>query len=159
MRMETLVLACTQKDLPLLNLDHIKAFGKETQLIELYDTGISEEKIDQEGFLKVKEGVKDVSNYEAGEHWYDEILLPCSYGKTGKGLTSRFEADCRSYFDLYMAEFDRLKDCDPKVKNEANRNFAQGLLDHGGPAVDQVRKMFGEEKTCRLIRKHMYGTE
>ena len=38
MKMETAVLSMTGKDVPLLNLDWVRAFGKETQIVELYDT-------------------------------------------------------------------------------------------------------------------------
>lgn len=41
MKMETAVLSVTGRDLPLLNLDWVKAFGKETQIAELYDTQLT----------------------------------------------------------------------------------------------------------------------
>ncbi len=49
MKMETVVLSVFDRDVPLVNLDWISAFGKETQLNELYDTQISpypQEKLD-----------------------------------------------------------------------------------------------------------------
>ena len=41
MKMETIVLSCITKDVPLLNLDTVSAMGKTTRLAELYDTRIS----------------------------------------------------------------------------------------------------------------------
>ena len=38
MKMESVVLSVQQKDVPLFNTDWIYAMGKETQLVELYDT-------------------------------------------------------------------------------------------------------------------------
>ncbi len=38
MKMETVVLAVKEKDLPLFNLDWVSAAGKETLIAELYDT-------------------------------------------------------------------------------------------------------------------------
>ena len=35
--------------------------------------------------------------------------------------------------------------------------FAERLFAEGGPAVDQVTKLFGEQTAKRLILQHMYG--
>ena len=56
-----------------------------------------------------------------------------------------------------MKELELAEDCDPEAKRKANRVLPDGLLEHGGPAVDQVRKMFGEELASRLVLTHMYG--
>ncbi|MBO7682516.1 MAG: hypothetical protein J6T17_07190, partial [Clostridia bacterium] len=37
MQMETAIVAVYEKDIPLLNLDWVKAMGKETQMVEFYD--------------------------------------------------------------------------------------------------------------------------
>ena len=38
MRMETVIISPTHVDMPLFNIDWVKAFGTETQFAELYDT-------------------------------------------------------------------------------------------------------------------------
>ena len=35
--------------------------------------------------------------------------------------------------------------------------YARTLLEKGGPAVNQFKKLFGEETARRLILGHMYG--
>jgi len=159
MKMETVVLSCTHKDLPLLNLDFIDAAGKQTQLIEFYDTLENRNSFDQTEYLKIKDKDKQLSDYNSGEHWYDSLLMGCSYGKTGKKQSEHFKAIALEYFHQYLEQYERAKTCDHKEKTVRNRAFAQGLLDHGGPAVDQVRKMFGEEMTRKLLLRYMYGVE
>lgn len=61
------------------------------------------------------------------------------------------------YVDEFLAYLNKADKCDPEIKKANIRKFAQGLLDNGGPAVNQVRKMFGEEVTQRLILEYMYG--
>ena len=39
------------------------------------------------------------------------------------------------------------------------REFAVNLYNNGGPAVDQIKKLFGEETAKRLILRHMYGVD
>ena len=64
MKMETVVLAPREKDIPMINLDWIGAMGNETQLNEIYNNQLSpypEEKL--AAFAKIKENDADISNY------------------------------------------------------------------------------------------------
>ena len=94
MKMETAVLAVTGKDVPLLNLDWVRAFGRETQIVELYDTQLTpypDKALAAFDALRLRDD--DLPEQEAkGAHWYDAILYPCSYHKAGKKLTDRLAA-------------------------------------------------------------------
>ncbi|MBQ4505715.1 MAG: hypothetical protein II971_00510 [Firmicutes bacterium] len=158
MKMETVVLSAFTKDAPLLNLDWVKAMGKETFMAEFYDCCLSplpEELGAAYAAIKAKDA--DIPEYESGPHWYDDIKLPFSYGKTGKGYSQRFTEAGRAYFDEYMRQLELLADCGAEAKAEKVRGFAETLFKNGGPAVDQVKKLFGDETAQRLIVKHMYG--
>ena len=159
MRMETVVLAVSGKDVPLLNLDWVKAAGKETQIVELYDTQLQPYPQDAlAAFQTLRERDGELPDYAAsGAHWYDEILYPCSYHKTGKGITGRLNQAARAYTETFLEQLDAAPACDPEAKKAKTRAFAENLLSHGGPAVDQVTKLFGRETAERLILRHMYG--
>lgn len=160
MKMETVVLACDTRDVPLINLDTVKAMGNTTLLMELYDTRISKSDDTLETACQaVKDRDKDLPDYESGEHWYDGILYRCSWYKKAKGQDARFMKSCHDFFDAFMNELARADVCDPAVKREKNRVLPQGLLEHGGPAVDRMRKMFGDELAKRLVLSHMYGLD
>lgn len=160
MRMETVVLSCDTKDVPLFNADSVSAMGNVTQIVELYDTRIAK-KDDrlEETCQAIKEQDRDIPDYSSGAHWYDSMLYPCSYAKKTKGDNSRIATSCMKYVDAFLEELDRADVCDPEEKRNHNRVLPQGLLDNGGPAIDQVRKMFGEEVTQRLVLGHMYGLD
>ena len=161
MKMETAVLAVTGKDLPLLNLDWVRAFGRETQIVELYDTQLApypEALLAEFDALRRRDG--DLPAQEAkGTHWYDAILYPCSYHKAGKGLTERLAAAARDYTETFLRQLANAPACDAQAKQAKNRAFAERLFAEGGPAVDQVTKLFGTETARRLILHHMYGVK
>ena len=159
MRMETVILSVTHKDVPLINLDYVKAAGKETQIVELYNTQIAYEAEELQGALqKISDRDADLTDYtSAGTHWYDDILYPCSYHKTGKGISDRLAEAARDCAGKYISLLASAPDCDPAEKQAKSRDFAESLLASGGPAVDQVTKLFGRETAERLILRHMYG--
>ena len=160
MKMETVVLSVTMKDLPLLNLDWVGVAGKETQIAELYDTQLAPL---GEGalaaFHKIRDRDADLPDYSAGKaHWYDDILYPCSYAKTGRGVSQRLSRAAREYIGRYIELLSAAPPCG-EAKKEKVRSFAETLVSQGGPAVDTVTKLFGEETARRMILRHMYGIE
>ena len=159
MRMETVVLSVTHRDAPLINLDYVKAAGKETQIVELYKTQITAEAEElQEAFRKIRDRDADLADYtSAGKHWYDDILYPCSYHKTGKGVSDRLAGTARDCAGTYLSLLSSAPACDPAEKQDKVRTFAETLLKSGGPAVDQMTKLFGHDTAERMILRHMYG--
>ena len=87
MKMDTLVIAPENKDLPLLSYDRINAMGNDTLIIELYDT-----MGDKKANLSTLAGVKSRFTHlpdrfaegEEPKHWYDDIRLPETTSKKGK---------------------------------------------------------------------------
>ena len=160
MKMETAVLAVTGKDVPLLNLDWVRAFGKETQIVELYDTQLApypDAALAQFDALRRRDD--DLPGMSSGGHWYDAILYPCSYHKAGKKLTDRLAAAARDYTETFLRQLAEAPACDAQAKQAKNRAFAERLFTEGGPAVDQVTKLFGPETAKRLILRYMYGVK
>lgn len=158
MKMETVVLSVFDRDVPLINLDWISAFGKETQLNELYDAQIApypQNRLDE--FSRIKNADSDLTDYVSAPSWYDGIKYECSYHKTGKKISQRLSSAAAEYIAVFA---DQLKDadiCDPEIKKKKIRDFACTLVEKGGPAVNQFTKLFGNETAERLILKHMYG--
>lgn len=160
MKMETAVLAVTEKDVPLLNLDWVRAFGKETQIVELYDTQLEpypEEKLAAFDAIRARDA--ELPDMSSAGHWYDAILYPCSYHKAGKGLTERLAAAARDYTETFLGQLEAAPACDRAAKAEKVKAFAERLFAEGGPAVDQVTKLFGTETAKRLILRYMYGVK
>lgn len=161
MKMETVVLAPTEKDLPLLNLDRVSVLGKDTQIAELYDTQLAPWGEEAMAFFqRIRDRDSDLPESAKQErHWYDDILYPCSYHKAGKGLSERLTAAGQDYAEAFIAQLASAPPCDPTAKKDKVDQFAETLYAQGGPAVDTVTKLFGRETASRLVLYHMYGKE
>lgn len=159
MRMETAVIAPTDVDVPLFNLDWVKAFGAEAQMAELYDTQLQPWPDEcHEAFELVCKHYADVPDVPSAEaRWYDDILYPCSFHKKGKGITEALSNAAQDYLAVYTELLASAPACDSLEKTAKVRAFAERLFAEGGPAVDQVTKLFGEQTAERLIVQHMYG--
>ena len=159
MRMETAVIAPTEVDFPLCNLDWVKAFGTETQIAELYNTQLVPWPDEcHDAFEHARDQYADLPDAPAGDpHWYDDVLYPCSFHKKGRGLTERMSRAAQDYLAVYAELLAAAPACDPAQKAAKVRAFAERLFEEGGPAVSQVTKLFGEQTARRLILQHMYG--
>ena len=161
MKMDTLIVAPEDKDLPLLSYDRIYAMGNDTLIIELYDT-MGEKKVDLSSIAAVKEKYAHLpERFAKGEepkHWYDNIRLPETTSKKGKKVnTEDFDAYTLDYVRAYLKlEAD---DCNREEKIARTEIYASGLISQGGPATDVFKKEFGEEKTGNIIRKVLFGTK
>ena len=160
MKMETAVLAVTERDVPLLNLDWVNAAGKETMMAELYDTMLQPSQAETLArFQAVKDRDGDLPEPPAKPHWYDSLLFPCSYHKSGKKLSQRFNRAAADYMRVFLTALEAASPCAKAEKGAKIRRFAETLVAQGGPAVDMVTRLFGAETAHRLILRHMYGVE
>ncbi len=156
MKMETAVFSPTGLDGPLFSVDAISAMGRDTLILELYDTTLSHPDFAALGEIKAR--YADLPGYDPGEHWYDGMRLAVSDYKRGKGCAGAFDACVRDYAQRYFALLARCPRCGEEEKKKQNAVFADGLLQNGGPAVDQFRRMLGGEKTAEFLRKIMFCT-
>ena len=159
MRMETVILATTEKDMPLMNLDWVKIPGKQTLIGELYDTQLTpwpEES--QAAFSQISDRDEDLPDYTSGtEHWYDSLLYPCSYHKAGRGIAPRLEKSANDFSSLFIDQLAEASACDEVPKKAKIEAFAKKLAANGGSAVNMFTKLFGQETADRMVIHHMYG--
>ena len=162
MGMETVVLSLTEKDVPLFNLDWLLVFGKEVQIAELYDVQIAfQPDWLQKKYQTIKDRDAEIKDYSSDKkHWYDDIRYSCTYEKTGnKKVSGKLHRAGRDCTRVFLAQAAKAPDCDQAVKREKIRDFAERLYAEGGPAVDMITSLFGEETAKRVILRHMYGVE
>ena len=157
MKMESVVLNAEYKDLPLFSADYIRAAGKCTLLEEFYDTMLRP--IDAESlaiYRKVKEKYKDLPPYATGPHWYDAIRYDFTLGASDRSLKARNTEITKAYFDAYLENVARAPACDPAAKREKTQAYVDGLFKNGGPAVDQFKKLIGDEAAREVFEKYVF---
>ena len=156
MKMDTLIINPTEKDLPLYSYDRIHAMGNDTLIIELYDTMLTP--CSARALSAVQSQYAGLPERDPGEHWYDNIKLPESISKKGKKAdTSALNRMTTDYTAAYLRlDADVVTDTDTKRAKAAV--YVDGLLANGGPSTDVFKKALGDEKTAELFRKILFAT-
>jgi hypothetical protein len=156
MKMDTLIIAPKEKDLPLYSYDRIHAMGNDTLIIELYHT-ILGQGYDSSALVSCKSAYGDLPGRDPGVHWYDSIKCPESISlKGGKKETTRLDALARDYLIAYLATpCDQVTDQEEKQKQ--NATYVTGLLANGGPSTDVFKKELGIDMTSTLFTKVLFG--
>ena len=158
MKMDTLIINPTQRDLPLLSYDRIIAMGNDTLIVELYDTLLGQR--DLTLLESVKGRATALPDHDLGSHWYDSIKLPQSLSKKGKKVQSpAFDDVAMQYLNAFLSMAEQAEGCDANSKREKASVYVEGLLEQGGPSTDVFKKGIGPEKTAELFRRFLFGTQ
>ena len=157
MRMDTLIINPTEKDLPLFSYDRVHAMGNDTLIYELYDTLL--DSADLNKLESTKENFRHLPDHDLGQHWYDSIKLDVSLAKKGKKAQSAaFDSCALEYLQSFLDSAENAPYCDPAAKNAKASVYVEGLLTNGGPSTDVFKKGIGPEKTAELFRNVLFGT-
>lgn len=158
MKMDTLIITPTEKDMPLFSYDRVHAMGNDTLIFELYDTLLNS--ADLSALEEVKKQAAYLPDHDLGEHWYDSIKLPVSLSKKGKKAhTPGFDTTAIHYLTKYLETAQTADACEAAPKREKASVYVEGLLTNGGPSTDVFKKGIGVEKTADLFRKILFATQ
>lgn len=157
MRMDSLVLTPLRIDMPLLSFDSIHALGKDTLLLELYDTQLAG--TDLSAMDEVKRAHASLPGQAAKPDWSDALRLSPSDRKTGRRLESAFDEYTAAWIDAYLALAGNAAPCDAEAKRARVAAYVDQLFTRGGVAVNQFRKMLGDEAASELIRRYVFSSE
>ena len=158
MKMDTLIITPTEKDMPLFSYDRVHAMGNDTLIFELYDTLLNS--ADLSALEEVKKQAAYLPDHDLGKHWYDSIKLSQSLSKKGKKAhTPGFDTTAIHYLTKYLETAQTAAACQPVPKREKASVYVEGLLKNGGPSTDVFKKSIGDEKTATLFRKVLFATE
>lgn len=158
MKMDTLIINPTEKDMPLFSYDRVNAMGNDTLIFELYDTLL--EGADLTALKNVKEKYRSLPEHDLGTHWYDSIKLDVSLAKKGKKIhRADFDAAAAEYLDAFLCAARSASPCAADAKRAKAAVYVEGLLANGGPSTDVFKKGIGEEKTADLFRRILFATQ
>ena len=158
MKMDTLIITPTEKDMPLFSYDRVHAMGNDTLIFELYDTLLDH--ADLSALQAVKDHAAQLPEHDLGSHWYDSIKLPVSLSKKGKKAhTADFDACALEYLEAFLSAARTATPCQAEPKRQKASVYVEGLLTNGGPSTDVFKKGIGAEKTADLFRRILFATK
>lgn len=157
MKMKSIIISPTFVDTPILSIDRIIAFGKDTLYMEQFHTCLKQER-EEERFKEIKEKYQNLNDVTINKNWYDHLLYDCSiYKKVSKKDSLLIDKLIDDYFNVYLELLKNGSKCDANLKREKNREYSNGLVENGGPATDAFLKSWGKEKTLDYFNKVLFG--
>lgn len=158
MRMESFILTAEEKDLPLFSGDYIQAAGKHTLLAEFYDTMLSPlDEGSAAAYRQAKARCEGLSPFQTGPRWYDSIRYDFSFAARDRSLKVKKGTIMAAYFAAFRENIRRAPAVDPAAKKAKTAAYVDGLFTNGGPAVNQFRKLFGEETAREIFEKYVFS--
>ena len=124
-------------------------------LLELYDTLL--EPTGLSSLETVKTSYNDLKDKILKPAWYDSLRLPPSTFKVGRG--KRMHNLTADMTTAYTALFATAREVEREAKTARNIAYVEGLISNGGPAINTVRQMFGNEAAETLSRRFLFGTQ
>lgn len=154
MTMETVICSPYAKDLPLFSYDGINALGRKTVFLEFYDTQVAP--VDLSSLIAVKDKYATLKDKPLKPAWYDSLRLPPCTFKVGRDarLPQLVSDMATAYLDLFPAARDTRR----PEKTAKTSAYVEALIDNGGPAINSVRQMLGNEAAEELFRRFLFNT-
>lgn len=60
---------------------------------------------------------------------------------------------------VYVEELKKAPACDQQAKRQRVQTYVKGLLEQGGPSVNQFKKLMGNAPTQRLFSQYLFPAE
>ncbi len=156
MRMTTIVITSSSKDIPIISYDRIEAGRKDVCIIEMYDTRKDKQTYPKLGEIK-KEFIK-YPRYEIRAAFSDDIKLKESFAVYSK-RSNNFDFLLKEFFKEITDNIKSSNDIDSQEKNNLNKEYVDGLLKNGGTSTDMFVKKLGKEKTEEIFTKYVFFTK
>ena len=153
MQMDTVICTPYAKDLPLFSYDFITAFGRNTLLLEAYDTQV--QPADLSAMEAVKAKYQDLKDKPMKPAWFDSLKLPSTLSKTGD--KARLSELATEMIQAYIGLFASARKVDKAAKTARNSDYVEGLI-KDGPTFRVVSKMVGVDSARILFWKYIFGT-
>lgn len=157
MKMDTVVVNAFNVDMPMFSYDRIYAMGKETIIVEIYNTLLGE--YDSKGFKEAHDLLNSYPDMPAnGEHWYDAIRYPESIAKVGEDKDSElFDKALYGFIGEFIKEAKSAPACDVNAKIDKASEYPTNLVEQGGFAADNFIKAIGKEKTREFFKTVLFN--
>ncbi len=156
MKMTTIVITSTNKDIPIFSYDRIEAGKKDVCIFEIYDTCKERPSYPRLGEIR-NEFIK-YPRYEIKPAFSDDIKLKESFSVCSKG-SNNFDPLLSEFFLEISKIIKSANDIDSIEKKELNKEYVDDLFKNGGIATNMFVKKIGIEETKELFNRYVFFTE
>lgn len=157
-KINTVVLTSSIKDIPLFSYDFMVMMGKKYYFFEMYDTFVGEKK-DYSSYITSSNSIKDIDDYKPNESEMDKYLLSESIRKNphSKEDFNRLEEQTVRFINLAIEEYLSSSEINVKEKYKNNENYVHNLLTCGGASTNLFIKKLGLETTKEIYEHILFG--
>lgn len=156
MKMTTIVITSTNKDIPIFSYDRIQAGKKDVCIFEIYDT--CKERPSYPRLDEIRNEFIKYPRYEIKPAFSDDIKLKESFSAYSKG-SNNFNPLLNEFFLEISKIIKSSSDIDSIEKKELNKKYVDDLFKNGGTATDMFVKKIGIEKAKELFNRYVFFTE
>ena len=159
MNMDTIVINPFEKDMALFSYDRMKFMGKDTLMLELYDTLINKDQTKIiDSLTPILNAYNDIADIPAKDDWCNSQLIKASVTKSvTEDSSSRFDELEIKYLSAILDLMDQADSCDEETKKEVAGKYSSGLLEHGGASTNNFLKVKGKEFTEKFFKEVFFG--
>lgn len=157
MRMESMIFTPLEVDAPLSAYDGMHVFGKDILILESYDTTIAP--VDLSTLEEIKSRYTDLPNRAATSGWEKDFMLAPCLSKEGRKIGERCRALSDEWLNEYLRLLEKAPKCNMEEKRERIKRYTDNLFKQGGVAVNQFKKMLGEEAALELLGEYVFSCD
>lgn len=157
-KVNTVVLTSSFKDIPLFSYDFMNMMGKKYYLYEMYDTFV-ENKKDYSSYISSSNPIKDIKDYKPSESEMDKYLLSETIRKNPhtKEEMKLLDEQTERFINLVIEEYLSSKEVNVEEKQNKNAKYVYDLLTYGGVSTDLFTKKLGIETTKEIYEHILFG--
>ncbi len=157
-KINTVVLTSSFKDIPLFSYDYMNMMGKKYYLYEMYDTFVGNKR-DYSTYIASSNLVKDIHDYKTKESEMDKYLLSETIRKNPhtKEEIKLLDEQTERFFNLAIEEYLSSNEVDVNEKHNKNAKYVHDLLTYGGVSTDLFTKKLGLETTTEIYERILFG--
>lgn len=146
------------KDAPIFYYHRHGRKGNDVLKIEIINTWLKRGALEE--LTAIQEKYSHIPDAEDKEEWYEEMKLPQTILKrVKKEEAAQLDAFVEDYFNAYMNEVQKAKECERSQKKQKVDKLVKGLAENSGMAIVQFFLAYYDHNVAaKLCKDVLFGT-
>jgi hypothetical protein len=109
--------------------------------------------------VEIKSRYTDLTDRGAASGWEKDFMLAPCISKEGRGIGKKSMDLSEEWISEYLRLFANAPKCNKEEKREKVKRYTDNLFKQGGVAVNQFKKMLGEDKATELLGQYIFSCD